>query len=116
MALLLSTLRRVLILPPRLLILAAFSAALILIPAFVILSSSFDSSAEHNALWASGSLGDHGGAVGVRAALQQQFTGPEAERDRKVAELVLHGGVIMGKLKNETLKCEAVLRAWPCSS
>ncbi|KAL8284152.1 hypothetical protein RQP46_004901 [Phenoliferia psychrophenolica] len=111
MALLLSTFRRVLVLPPRLLVLVAASAALILIPTALILSSSFDTASQHNALWAPGSVG-HGGAVGAGYAVQHEFTGPEAERDRQVAELVLHGGVIMGKLKNETLKAELGRSSW----
>ncbi|KAK4705807.1 hypothetical protein P7C70_g396, partial [Phenoliferia sp. Uapishka_3] len=108
--------RRLLALPTRLLIVVVVSAAIILIPSFLLLQSSFDTPTEHNSLWAKGSVGHSDAAaelgVVVGGEEQDEFTGPEAEMNRKVAELVLHGGVIMGKLKNETLKAEIGRNTW----
>lgn len=88
--------------PPKLLIISLLAAALLLIPAFAFLSSSFDTSAEHNALWASGSVG-HGGAVGVSAELMAQAEA-QARGEGTVADLLLKGGVIMPRLGNATGK------------
>ncbi|KAM0756565.1 hypothetical protein T439DRAFT_282338 [Meredithblackwellia eburnea MCA 4105] len=106
--------------PPRLILVALFASALLLVPTFFVLSPSFDTPDEHNALWAAGSVNvgqvgrslPGGVAVANKALDQMEFTGPEAERDRKVAELLMQGGVIMPKLKNETLKAELGRSTW----
>lgn len=81
----------------RFLLLVLACATLILVPTWWILRDSFDSPEAHAALWAPG------GVQTYRAPLS-----PEEQ----IAELVLHGGVIMPKLGNETVKAELGRASW----
>ncbi|KAI5477237.1 FAD dependent sulfhydryl oxidase Erv2 [Pseudohyphozyma bogoriensis] len=122
--------------------LVLIAALLLLIPTYSVLHSSLDTSKEHNALWASGSVGHSEAyeprnrveavAVGVAAAgggagaakgkefprgkgIPKNWGGPddpEIEMHRKVAELILEGATIMPKLGNETIKAELGRASW----
>ncbi|GAA5956042.1 hypothetical protein JCM21900_002575 [Sporobolomyces salmonicolor] len=94
---------------PRLVVLSLLAGALILLPAFIVLRSSFDSPSVHNALWAPGSIG-RGGAAGARAWLLNE-TGA-ATQVGAIDALVKHGGVIMPKLGNATAKAELGRASW----
>lgn len=85
----------------RLLLLVALCATLILLPTWWLLRDSFDTEAAHNALWAPG-------GVQSPAGLYKAPLTPEEQ----IAELVLHGGVIMPKLGNETVKAELGRASW----
>ncbi|GAA5881874.1 hypothetical protein JCM1840_004537 [Sporobolomyces johnsonii] len=93
--------------PPRLVLLSLLAGALILLPAFIVLRSSFDSPSVHNALWAPGSIG-RGGTPGAQAwVLADKGAASDA-----IDELVKHGGVIMPKLGNATAKAELGRASW----
>ena len=103
----------------RLLLVVLSCALLILVPTWLVLHDSFDTSASHNALWAPG-------GVQTPAAVYKAPLTPEEQ----IAELVLHGGgfvsvgksiklilvartgVIMPKLGNETVKAELGRASW----
>ena len=71
---------------PKLLFLALLFSAAILVPAFYFLSETFESSSEHNQLWASGSVGRNLNPFAVNLSEKEG------------------GGNIMGKMGNETAK------------
>lgn len=91
--------------PTRLLIVALLAATLILLPTYIVLRGSFDTPEAHNALWAEGGVGLAQGTPLV------QFKVPLTPEEQ-IAELVLHGGVIMPKLGNETVKAELGRASW----
>ncbi|GAA5981564.1 hypothetical protein JCM10908_004156 [Rhodotorula pacifica] len=83
------------------------SAAILLVLAFTALGSSFDSSKEHNRLWASGSVGHEAserGPSGSRAAALAVDNGDGKEWTT--------GHVIMPKLGNATAKAELGRASW----
>jgi hypothetical protein len=88
----LAVIARIAQLPPKLLSLSLLATALILIPTFILLASSFDTAALHNAVWAHGSIRHAKGAKGAVAG-------------GGLREELLRGGVVMPKLNNATAKC-----------
>lgn len=91
--------------PTRLLLVALLAGGLILLPTWLVLERSFDTPEAHNALWA------EGGVALAQATPLVQFKAPLTPEEQ-IAELVLHGGVIMPKLGNETVKAELGRASW----
>lgn len=88
--------------PTRFLFITLATALLLLLPTWLVLRGSFDTEEAHNALWAPG------GGVGMPVAAYKAPLTPEEQ----IAELVLHGGVVMPKLGNETIKAELGRASW----